>query len=151
MKKIKIKNVGRSIKKAFTSGRVRKVVGSIAQQAKKYVPKELIKGVVAAGAAGASALTANPMVGRAILKAGSPFVDAVYETNLAKGSVGKNLGKNYAKQVAEDALNAGLSSVVGMGIDRPVPKARLRKILKGSIRAGNDNPILKRVLRRIGR
>jgi len=90
-----LKSVGR----AFRRG-----IGSFAQSAKKIVPRAVTKDLVLAGAAASSAFTANPAVGRAILAAALPAVDAAYETNLAHGSVGKNFVKNYVKDFTQDGV-----------------------------------------------
>jgi len=80
--------------------------GRIAQQAKKYVPRGIVKGAIADLSLAATSAIGQPELAPLMRKALNPAVDAVYDTNLAKGSVGKNFGRNYAKNFVNDGVNS---------------------------------------------
>lgn len=78
--------------------------GRVAQQAKKYVPKSVVKGAIAGLATAATTAIGQPYLASTVRKVLNPGVDALYETNLARGSVGKNFGKSYGKNLVEQGL-----------------------------------------------
>lgn len=85
--------------------------GRAAQQAKKYVPRAAIKGAVKGLAMAATTAIGQPELAPLIQRAVNPGIDAAYDTNLARGSVGKNFAKSYAKHAVSD----GMDSLFTMG------------------------------------
>ena len=82
-------------------------LGRAAQQAKKYVPKDVLKAGVSAASLAVTAI--NPLAGAAMLRAGNAAVDATYDTNLARGSVGKNYARNFGKALVVNEVKTQLA------------------------------------------
>lgn len=85
--------------------------GRVAQQAKKFVPRAAVKGAVTGLSLAATTAIGQPQLAPLVRKAINPAVDAAYDINLARGSVGKNFGRAYAKNVVRE----GTDSLFTMG------------------------------------
>lgn len=104
-----VKSVAKTIRKE-APGAIKQAAhatGSVAQQAKKYVPKQLIKGAVNGLAVAGTTAIGQPQLASVVKRALNPAVDALYQTNLAHGSVGKNFGRNYVKNVGTSLFTMG--------------------------------------------
>ena len=86
--------IGRAIKKAFSKKNMKKIatgLGDAAQNIKKVVPRQMIKDIASAGIAAATTAMGRPDLANVANEYVNRGVNAGYETNLRKGSVGKNL------------------------------------------------------------
>jgi hypothetical protein len=119
------KEVRRDIKEVRTKapGALRqasKETGRAVEQAKKYVPKEAVAIPLSALATvGATMATGSPQAGLLAGRFANNLVDTTYETNLARGSVGKNFGRNLAKNIVVGELKHAVKGLA-------VPSAPVR-------------------------
>lgn len=117
-------NVGKAFKKAGRSlgnvaKKVRQVmpkaaraVGKVAQQVKKKIPKQLVSELASEAVSAGLLATGNPQLIPAARVAVQSGVDATYDTNLGKGSVGKNFARNFGKSLVSN----GVASMTGGGV-----------------------------------
>jgi len=88
-----IQSLARKIKKGVT--KASHVAGYVAQQAKKVIPQKMVQDIASKAVSAASTAIGRPDLGAKAQQAISSGISAAYNTNLAKGSVGKNLVRNY--------------------------------------------------------
>lgn len=123
--KIRFGKIGKSIARFAREGITRKgitrashALGNVAQQAKKYVPKKVVSQVASEAVSVGLLAAGQPELIPAARVAVQSGVDATYDTNLNRGSVGKNFGRNFKNRLVTNGVGQALSSMSGAGIRR---------------------------------